>query len=381
MERSSAVERFRQLAATSPLDIFEGALVIAELVDPSENIAQARASLDQLSARVREGMRSGEPPLDALRRVLFAEEGFSGDTASYDDPTNSSVARVLQTRRGMPITLSIVMVEIGRRAGLDLAGVGLPGHFVVGGRDVPTGLYVDPFESGRLCDTQALTERVSAILGTPVELPDEAFVPDSPRSILTRVLWNLRRSYEKRDRLDEALAALDCAEALDPEETAFRRERGLLLLKAGRTEEALEELRIFAASASGEDAEAVQKLIEIVDEGGAPDAAVVNLSSAHEKRIFTLDEARQLLPQVQEITSRAVGSYVRLGAGDEAEEERQDIVRQWVEQVAALGAEIKGLWLVDFDSGAGYYCWKYPESALEYFHGYEEGFAGRLPLQ
>src|SRR5262249_14142124 len=207
--------------------------------------------------------------------------------------------------------------EIGRRAGLDLAGVGLPGHFVVGGPDVPAGLYVDPFESGRLCDARSLTERVSAILGTPVELPPEAFVPDSPRSILTRVLWNLRRSYEKRDCLEEALAALDCAEALDPEETAFRRERGLLLLKAGRADEAVEELRIFAASASEEDAEAVQKLIEVVEEGGTAPAALVNLSATHEKRTFTLDEARQLLPQVQEITSRAVSRYARLGAGED----------------------------------------------------------------
>ena len=378
MERPIAVERFRQFAARPPLDIFEGALVIAGLVDPSEDVAQARATLDLLSARVNEGVRSGEPPLDALRRVLFDEEGFSGDTISYDDPAHSSVAHVLATRRGMPITLSIITVEIGRRAGLDLAGVGLPGHFVVGGPDVPPGLYVDPFESGQLCDARSLTERVSTILGTPIELPPEAFAPDSARSILTRVLWNLRRSYERRDRLEEALAALDCAAELDPQENAFRRERGLLLLKAGRTAEAIDELRVYAAAASDEDSEPVKKLLEVIEEGvAAGDVDVV----APRKRTFTLDEARRLLPQVQEITAQAVGLYGKLGAGDDAEEQRQDIVRQWVGQIASLGCEIKGLWLVDFDSGAGYYCWKYPESVLEYFHGYEEGFAGRLPLQ
>jgi regulator of sirC expression with transglutaminase-like and TPR domain len=381
MERPIAVERFRQFAERSPIDTFEGALVIAELVDPSEDIAQARATLDLLCARVAEGVRSGEPRLDALRRVLFAEEGFSGDSTSYDDPANSSVAHVLATRRGMPITLSIVVVEIGRRVGLDLAGVGLPGHFVVGGPDVPAGLYVDPFEGGQLCDARSLTERVSTILGTPIELPPEAFAPDSARSILTRVLWNLRRSYERRDRLEEALAALDCAAVLDPLENAFRRERGLLLLKAGRTTEAIEELRVYAAAASDEDAEPVKKLLEVVDENVERVVAGESDAVASPKRTFTLEEARRLLPQVQEITAQAVGQYARLGAGDDAEEERQDIVRQWVGQIASLGAEIKGLWLVDFDAGAGYYCWKYPESALEYFHGYEEGFAGRLPLQ
>jgi regulator of sirC expression with transglutaminase-like and TPR domain len=363
------------------LDVFEGALVIAELVDPSEDAAQARQSVDLLARRVREGLRSDERPLDSLRRVLFADEGFSGDREDYDDPANSSVAHVLQTRRGLPITLSIVTVEVGRRAGIDLSGVGLPGHFVVGGRALPSGQYLDPFENGRLCDQRALTERVSTILGTPVELPPEAFVPDSPRAILMRVLWNLRRSCEKRDRLEEALAALDCAEALDPAETSFRRERGLLLLKAGRTNEAMTELQAFVASASEEDAEPVEKLIGVLQEGLEPRRVAETFSTVAEKRRFTLDEARQILPQVQQITSDAVGRYVQLGSGDESEEERQVIVREWVQQVSSLGVEIKGLWLVDFDSGAGYYCWKYPESALEYFHGYEEGFAGRLPLQ
>ncbi len=99
------------------------------------------------------------------------------------------------------------------------------------------------------------------------------------------------------------------------------------------------------------------------------------------KKTFTLEQARELLPRVKEITSDAVFRYARLGEGAETEEEHQKIVRDWAGEILSLGAEIKGLWLVDFDSGAGYYCWKYPEPSLEYFHGYEEGFAGRLPLQ
>jgi regulator of sirC expression with transglutaminase-like and TPR domain len=378
---SLAVERFRRFAAGSSLDIFEGSLAIAQLVDPGEDVAKARARIEELAARVRKGIDAGGRRYEALRRVLFTEEGFCGDTESYDDPANSSVARVLETRRGMPITLSIVTVEAGRRAGLELDGVGLPGHFVVGGRDLPHGLYLDAFEGGKLCDTRQLTEKVSTILGTSVELPPEAFAPDSARAVLMRVLFNLRRSYERRDQFAEALAALECAQALDPADASFHRERGLLLLKGGRSEEALKELESYVAASSGEDAEAVGKLIAIVRDGidAAGDLRIHADSS--EKKIFTLDQARQLLPRVCEITSEAVSRYARLGAGDEAEEERQSIVRDWVRAVASLGAEIKGLWLVDFDSGAGYYCWKYPESSLEYFHGYEEGFAGRLPLQ
>jgi hypothetical protein len=196
-----------------------------------------------------------------------------------------------------------------------------------------------------------------------------------------RVLFNLRRSYERRDQFAEALAALECAQALDPADSSFHRERGLLLLKGGRSEEALRELESYVAASSGEDAEAVGKLIAIVRDGIDAAGNLRIHGDSSEKKIFTLDQARQVLPRVCEITSDAVSRYARLGAGDEAEEERQNIVRDWVRAVASLGAEIKGLWLVDFDSGAGYYCWKYPESSLEYFHGYEEGFGGRLPLQ
>ncbi len=381
-DRDKVVERFRRFAKESELDLFEGALLISQLIDPNEDVAQARERVEGLAARVREARRPGEPLEKALRQVLFSEEEFRGDAESYDDPGNSSVARVLSKRRGMPITLSIVVLEVGRRAGMDLVGVGLPGHFVVGGRDLPAGRYLDPFDGGTLCDAEVVAQRVSSIFGTPIELPREAFAPDSPRSILTRVLFNLRRSYERRDRYEEALAALACAEALDPEQNSYLRERGLLLLKSGRSEEALQALEAYVAAATGEDVEAIGKLIVIVREQALPSegAELVSLAPA-EKRIFSLEEARALLPRIREITSNAIFRYARLGEGGDTEEERQAIVREWAREIVSLGVEIKGLWLVDFDSGAGYYCWKYPEPSLEYFHGYEEGFAGRLPLQ
>ncbi|MEX2384562.1 MAG: DUF2203 domain-containing protein [Thermoanaerobaculia bacterium] len=99
----------------------------------------------------------------------------------------------------------------------------------------------------------------------------------------------------------------------------------------------------------------------------------------HERKVFTLEEARALLPRVRELTSEAISRYTSLPG--ELEGERESVVQDWMRELHSLGLEIKGLWLVDFDSGAGYYCWKYPEPALGHFHGYEEGFGGRLPLQ
>ena len=381
-DREDLFHRFHFFAAGEDLDVFEGALLVSALVSPAEDLPAAREAVESLASRVRDLMASGDVPVEALCQVLFTEEGFRGDQESYDEPENSSVARVLAARRGMPITLSIVTVEVARQAGLRLSGIGLPGHFVVGGEELPEETYLDPFDGGVLRDRESVSRRVSTVFGTPLSLPEEIFAPDTERAILARVLSNLRRSWERREKYPEALEALRWAEILDPEEVSYRRERGLLLLKSGRTEEALAALESYVGAAEGEDADAVQKLIGVVRERGlTSDGAELVVATSPEKKVFTLEEARSLLPKVKELTSEAVFKFARLSEGEETEEERQGVVGEWAREILALGAEIKGLWLVDFDSGAGYYCWKYPEGGLEYFHGYEEGFAGRLPLQ
>ena len=376
---SSAIrEAFRRLGTSQPVDVFEGALLVARLIDPEADLEAARARIEQLARRVVQRRAGGLPKLEALRGALFAEEGLAGDFESYDEPGNCSVVHALTVRRGMPITLSIVVREVGRRAGVELEGVGLPGHFVLGGPDLPEGLYLDAFHGGILCDATSLARRVAAIFGTDVELSPEVFEPDPPLAIVRRVLENLRRSYERRHRYEEALEVLDCVEALEPDDPTALRERGLLLLKTGETEKALQALERHLRTASGEDAETVENLIATIRE----QAAAPSGEGRGERKIFTLEQARSLLPQIRERTSDAVSRYARLGDGGEGtEEERQAILQAWASEMAALGVEIKGPWLVDFDSGAGYYCWKYPERSLEYFHGYEEGFAGRLPLQ
>jgi hypothetical protein len=96
------------------------------------------------------------------------------------------------------------------------------------------------------------------------------------------------------------------------------------------------------------------------------------------KRIFTYEEAVALLPEVQRVTAEAVERVEEMTTDDPAAYET--LVEEWAESVLAHGIEVKGLWLIDFDSGAGYYCWRHPEPALEYFHGYEEGIAGRVKL-
>ena len=109
------------------------------------------------------------------------------------------------------------------------------------------------------------------------------------------------------------------------------------------------------------------------------------------KRIFSYDEAVNTFPVVRDLTAAAVRQVESLvnsvasrdeldSRRDEMEEARERIVRAWAQQIATLGCEVKGVWLVDWDSGDGYYCWQHPEQSLSYFHTYDEGFAGRLPI-
>jgi hypothetical protein len=96
------------------------------------------------------------------------------------------------------------------------------------------------------------------------------------------------------------------------------------------------------------------------------------------KKTFTYEDACALLPEVQRLTAIAVEQVDELPETDP--QAYQAIVADWAQSIMDLGVEVKGLWLVDFDSGGGYYCWRHPEPALEYFHGYEEGFSGRVKL-
>lgn len=108
------------------------------------------------------------------------------------------------------------------------------------------------------------------------------------------------------------------------------------------------------------------------------------------KRIFTYEEALELFPTAQRLTEEAAGKVETMLDGTVVESESdvpddmlpkfQELVSEWADAMAGLGIEVKGLWLIDFDCGSGYYCWRYPEEALTHFHGYDEGFQGRVKL-
>jgi regulator of sirC expression with transglutaminase-like and TPR domain len=182
---------FATLAAQSDPPLDELALALAaEFHEP--DAGGALAQLDELGAEV---ASAGGDGLEALVGVLGRRRGFAGEDERYDDPANSMLDIVLERRSGLPILLSVVYVEVARRAGLALAGVGLPGHFVVGRFDPAPPVLLDPFAGGARLDV--------------TEVDAEDVRPWGPHETALRMLNNLVGSYTRRHDLGRAIRAAE----------------------------------------------------------------------------------------------------------------------------------------------------------------------------
>jgi len=183
-------ERFADLVAAPDFPLDEAALLVAAHADPGVDIDADLARLDDLAAGV------PEPGLDALTRTLFGVHGFVGDQVDYYDPRNSSLHEVLERRRGIPISLSIVLIEVGRRCEVPLAGVGTPAHFLACTTSGPT-RWIDAFAGGRVLDRAALDDQFSR-LAPGVDL-EPYLDPVPPAQIIARVLANLVAVHRQRN--------------------------------------------------------------------------------------------------------------------------------------------------------------------------------------
>jgi regulator of sirC expression with transglutaminase-like and TPR domain len=171
-----------------PLD--EAALLIAYHARPELDLGAELARLDDLAASC------NPPTFDGLVRHLFGDLGFRGNTEHYRDPDNSYLDQVVRRRVGIPISLSVLTMEVGRRLGVPLDGIGMPGHFLVRHRADPT-TFLDPFGGGRRLDPAGCRDVFSALGG--VDWHDDYLAPVGPRAILTRMLVNLQSLFLPSD--------------------------------------------------------------------------------------------------------------------------------------------------------------------------------------
>ena len=217
------------------LDLGRAALAVAAVEHPDLEPAEHLARLDAL-ARASGAARAGSDRarLDRLRAHLFETLGFRGNAGDYYAPRNSCLNDVLDRRTGIPITLSVLTMEVGRRAGLTIDGVGLPGHFVVAARLAAETVLLDPFGGGGALARREAEALVARAVGRPVTLKDEHFAPATKAQIVVRMLRNLHGVYTRRGEWDKALAAVDRLLAAEGEAPAHLRDRGTALVHLGR---------------------------------------------------------------------------------------------------------------------------------------------------
>jgi regulator of sirC expression with transglutaminase-like and TPR domain len=221
------------------IELARACLLIAEDAYPGLDVDGYVAEVERFAKRLRArvGQRaSAEEKLVELNEFLFDELGYRGNADDYYDPRNSYLNEVIDRRTGIPITLSVLYLEIGRRVGLALEGVSFPGHFLVRLRVRGGMLVLDPFAGGAPQSEADLRERLKRVIppgatgGIPVsDLPLDQFLePATNRQILARLLRNLKGIYREADRPERMLAVLNRMVIVAPDAAGERRDRGFV---------------------------------------------------------------------------------------------------------------------------------------------------------
>ncbi len=237
------------------IDLAQAALLIAKEEYPDLNIAYYMEKLDYLAQQVRgvlglsDAGTSHQPPqeqvLEAMNRVLFDQEHFHGNTKDYYNPRNSFLNDVLERRTGIPISLSLLYIEVGRRVGVQIDGIGLPWQFVVRCNLSGDMIYIDPYEGGRLLSEQECRERVTRVLKGKISFDPLWLEPVSHKQLLVRLLSNLKHIYFRRGDYVRALSTCDRILLLTPDSPIERRDRGAIHLQLKRYARAIRDLMTY----------------------------------------------------------------------------------------------------------------------------------------
>jgi regulator of sirC expression with transglutaminase-like and TPR domain len=202
------------------LDLGRAALLIASEEYPGLDILRYVAKLEAMAAAVRRQVEGTVDPLvkiDYLNRYLFLERGFRGNSQEYYDPRNSFLNDVLDRQLGIPITVSIVYMEVGRRVGMPLQGVGMPGHFIVKYANSDGDIYIDPFNKGRVLSREACEELIEQMYGEPVPFQETFLATVTKKQILARMLMNLKAIYIHTKDYLKALSVVERLLIIQPD--------------------------------------------------------------------------------------------------------------------------------------------------------------------
>ncbi|HCX82910.1 MAG: transglutaminase [Curvibacter sp. RIFCSPHIGHO2_12_FULL_63_18] len=275
-----------QFAIPTPLDyfgalvrsdgdfaLFEAAVTLAQDEYPETDVQTVLGEVDQLLARVKRRLAADAPPIQRLRmlnRFFYDDLGFGGNLNNYYDPDNSFPSVLLRTRRGIPISLAVVWMELAQGLGLEVYGVGFPGHFLVKVM-LPIGQAVIEPLTGRSLSREELSEmlepyRKRSGLVDAFEAPLGLYLQSAtPREILARMLRNLKEIYKSQEDWPRLLAVQERLVVLLPESWSEYRDRGLVHASLGHQAEALADLECYLVHAENVvDVDAVAERVSLI---------------------------------------------------------------------------------------------------------------------
>jgi regulator of sirC expression with transglutaminase-like and TPR domain len=248
------------------INLAASALYIAQEEYPDLEVAAYLNALDVMATEVEERLPVERYPLrmlQSLNQYFYDDLGYTGNTSDYYDPRNSFLNDVIDRRTGIPITLSLVYLEVAGRLDFPMVGVNMPGHFLIRPEFQDAGIFVDTFNRGEILFEQDCEERLAQIYGRPVQLQPRFTEAVSSRQLLTRMLTNLKFIYLNRKDLSRALAAVERILLLFPDAPMELRDRGLLYYQLGYLSKASQDLEIYLAMLpNAADADAIRRLLE-----------------------------------------------------------------------------------------------------------------------
>ena len=229
--------RFRDLPLLSEqdLDLGHAALLLAAEIDPAVDPEGSVQLLDRWGeeAQIRlRGIEGAFDRLEVLMDFLYREKGLSGDLEDYYNPQNSLLHSVLERRKGIPISLAVIVIEVGRRVDIPLVGVNFPGHFLIR-HALHQGIVLDPFQAGRVLTEEECKALLVSFFGSDAVLRPEMLYPVGSHEILLRMLNNLRGSYLRNGEIEQAIDVIENILLFEPDELWHRRDLGVLRIYEG----------------------------------------------------------------------------------------------------------------------------------------------------
>lgn len=235
------------------IPLFEAALAIAQDVDPQLDLAATQAEVDLLAAKLQRRLPSDASSVQKLRLLnhfFYRELGFAGNVNDYYDPDNSYLHRVISTRRGIPISLAVLYMELAQQIGLNVKGISFPGHFLMKLSVQSGDIVLDPFNGASL-SREELEERLEPYFeqqSYPGAIPLSYYLHAAhPREILVRMLRNLKTLFVEHTRWQRVLGVQQRLLILLPDEITERRDRGLAYANLECPQAALEDLEAYLA--------------------------------------------------------------------------------------------------------------------------------------